>query len=95
MLTLKAQILNVFETPEGVNRETGETFGGFYKVQVIGNEVLRNGASRLSMFDLKVPDPAPFEKLVGRHARLPVGIFVPGGKFTMYYMAQDGLEAIE
>lgn len=87
MLTLHGQIVNVFETPRGVNRETGEEYGGQWKVQILAENLLRNGQTRTELVDLTVEDPAPFQRLQGKRVRVPVGAFVSGNAIRYFHRA--------
>ena len=42
MLLMTGQLLNVFRTPVGINKE-GKEFGGKEKIQILGSETLQNG----------------------------------------------------
>ena len=86
MLTLQGQVVNVFQTPEGVNKETGETYGGLWKVQVMAENILKNGQKRTELVDLTVDDPAPFQKAQGRSVSVPVGAFVAGNSIRFFHL---------
>lgn len=86
MLTLHGQVVNVFQTPEGVNKDTGEAYGGQWKVQLMAENILKNGSKRVELVDLTVDDPAPFQKLQGRRVRVPVGAFVTGGQIRFFHL---------
>jgi len=86
MLTLQGQVVNVFETPKGTNRETGEVYGGLHRVQIMAENVLKNGSKRVELVDLTVDDPAPFQRLQGRSVRVPVGAFVAGTMIRYFHL---------
>lgn len=86
MLTLQGQIVNVFLTPQGTNRETGEIYGGTHRVQIMAENMLKNGAKRVELVDLTVDDPAPFQKLQGRRVSVPVGAFASGGAVRYFHL---------
>lgn len=86
MLTLQGQVVNVFLTPEGVNRDTGEAYGGLHRVQIMAENVLRNGEKRAELVDLTVDDPTPFKRLQGRLVRVPVGAFVAGNQIRFFHL---------
>lgn len=86
MLTLEGQIVNVFQVPKGVNRETGEAYGGQHRVQLMAENVLKNGQTRVELVDLTVDDPAPFQRLQGRRVRVPVGAFVAGSQIRFFHL---------
>lgn len=86
MLILTGQIVNVFLTPQGTNRDTGEIYGGLHRVQIMAENVLKNGAKRVELVDLTVDDPAPFQRLQGRSVRVPVGAFAVGGSIRYFHL---------
>lgn len=88
MLTLHGTILNVFETPEGVSKD-GEKFGGGYRVQIMVENVLKNGSKRMDMITLTTDDPEAFKKLLGRPAAVPVGAFASGTNVQFYIRKQS------
>lgn len=93
MLTLHGQVIGVFETPRGVNKETGEEYGGQWKVQLMAENVLKNGQRRRELVDLTVDDPGPFQSLEGRDVRVPVGAFV-AGKTIRYFHLRRAAEPV-
>jgi hypothetical protein len=86
MLTLQGQIVNVFVTPQGTNKDTGEIYGGLHRVQIMAENVLKNGAKRVELVDLTVDDPNPFQRLLGRPVRVPVGAFVAGSQIRYFHL---------
>jgi len=75
MLYLEGQVTNVFRTPEGRNQETGEVFGGQYKVQLQVCETMRNGEMRIDMETLTTDEPEKYKGLKGQTVLVPVGAF--------------------
>ena len=51
MLLMTGQLLNVFRTPVGINKE-GKEFGGKEKIQILGSETLQNGETQNKLIDL-------------------------------------------
>lgn len=88
MLTLHGQVVNVFQTPEGVNKDTGEAYGGLWKVQLMAENILKNGQTRTELVDLTVDDPRPFEKVKGRPVSVPVGAFASGKTVRFFHLRQ-------
>ena len=82
-LELVGRVENVLLTPEGVTKE-GESYGGHHQVQLICQETLRNGQSRLQMFTLRTDTPEAFSSLQGSHVAVPVGVFARGGNVQFY-----------
>lgn len=95
MLTLSGQVVNVFVTPQGTNKETGEIYGGLHRVQIIAENVLKNGAKRAELIDLTVDDPSPFQRLVGRSVRVPVGAFVAGTQIRYFHLKAASQAVVE
>lgn len=87
MLSLTGQVMNILETPTGT-RKDGTEYGGFHQVQMLCEEHLTNGETRLGLFTLRCDDPGPFEKLKGRPVRVPIGAFARAG--TIHYYLQAG-----
>jgi hypothetical protein len=86
MLTLQGRIVNTFKSPDGLNRTTGEAYGGSHRVQVMAENLLKTGAVRVQLIDLTVDDPKPFEALTGRLVAIPVGAFVADGHLKFFHM---------
>lgn len=95
MLTLQGTVVNVFVTPQGTNRETGEIYGGTHRVQIMAENVLKNGAKRVELVDLTVDDPAPFQRLQGRPVRVPVGAFVSGNAIRYFHLRAAAQPVVE
>ena len=72
MFTVSGQVVNIFKTPQGTNRE-GESYGGDYKVQILGEIPLPNGETRHEMIDLKVQDTEIYKPYLGKRLTVPVG----------------------
>lgn len=75
MLYLEGQVQNVFRAPEGKNQETGEVYGGQYKVQLQVLETMRNGETRLDLQTLTTDEPEKYKSLQGKTVLVPVGAF--------------------
>ena len=93
MLSLSGMILNVFQAPSGTTKE-GEKYGGGYKVQLQGSNVLRNGETRIDLITLACKAQDVFKKNVGKNIRVPVGAFVGNGAIQ-YYITDDVVEVLE
>jgi hypothetical protein len=74
MLSLHGQVLNVYQTPEGTDRETGNKYGGQWKVQLQVEELLKNGEKRFSVQTLTTENPDQFRGLEGKPVSVPVGV---------------------
>jgi hypothetical protein len=84
MLTLNGSVANVFDTPQGKNRETGEVIESRPRVQIMAENTLQNGQKRMELVTMTVDAPEDYRKLLGASVRVPVGVFATGGT-VMYY----------
>lgn len=89
MLTLNGVVQNVFDTPESVDRKTGEVRPAATRVQVMAENTLQNGQKRLEMVTLKVANADSYRELVGKPVRVPVGCFVSGGAVMFYALNEQ------
>ena len=87
MLTLNGQIINVFETPTGTNRD-GKSYGGQHRIQIMAENELQNGQKRIELVNLTVDTISAFKSLVGQMVRIPVGVFVQD-KSPSFYMLKN------
>ena len=84
MLTLNGTVLNIYESPKGTNKQTGEVYGGQHRIQVMCENTLQNGQKRMEMVDLTIGDVSPYRQLLGKPVRVPVGVYVVAGKPSFY-----------
>lgn len=84
MLTLNGQIINVFDTPESTNKNTGEIREAKFRIQIMAENELQNGQKRLDLVNLTVDRPEVYKQLVGQNVRVPVGAFVSGTSVQYY-----------
>lgn len=83
MLLMTGQLLNVFRTPVGINKE-GKEFGGKEKIQILGSETLQNGETQNKLIDLSCHDVASFEPHLGKQVTFPVGVLASGKSVVFY-----------
>ena len=83
-LTLNGRIDNVLLTPEGVNKETGEAYGGRHRVQLIIEKRLKNGEVAKEFVNLNVEDVHLFKRAIGAFVSVPVGA-MPDGRSVRFY----------
>lgn len=84
MLTLNGQIINVFDTPETVDRKTGEVRESKFRIQIMAENELQNGQKRVELVNLSVDRPDVYKPLQGQNVRVPVGVFVSGSSVQFY-----------
>ena len=92
MLTLNGTVANIYESPKGVNKTTGESFGGQHRIQIMCENTLQNGEKRVELVTLKVEQGDVYRKLVGRSVRVPVGAFVSGTTIQFYALKGNAPE---
>ena len=85
MLTLNGKIANIFETPKGVKKDTGEVYGGYHKIQLFCFDTLKNGAKQAHLVDLSVDDIGPYKLNQDSSVSVPVRAMVgKDGKIIFY-----------
>jgi hypothetical protein len=84
MLLLVGQVVNVFEAPKGTNKETGESFGGTPRVQILAENELQNGDTKLDLVNLSVENESLYKGLKGKKIAVPVGAYVSKGIVAFY-----------
>ena len=84
MLTLNGQIINAFDTPESVDRDTGKTRDAKFSIQIMAENEQQNGQIRMELVTLKVDQPNIYKQLKGQMVRVPVGAFVSGSSILYY-----------
>jgi hypothetical protein len=89
MLTLNGTVANIYESPKGVNKTTGEAYGGQHRIQIMCENILQNGEKRIELVDLAVDDVAPYRELIGKPVRVPVGVYVNAGKPAFYALKKQ------
>lgn len=85
MLTLTGKLINVYSSPGGKNRETGEAYEGASRIQLMVENRLRNGEIRMNMVDLNLNDVTAYRDKIGKDVQIPVGVFVAGGAVKFFY----------
>lgn len=93
MLMLQGTLINVYESPKGISKETGEAFGGQHRIQITGDNMLKNGSKRVELVDLIVDDITPYRDAIGKPVSVPVGVYVHSGKPAFYSVKEQGKKA--
>lgn len=86
MFTLNGQVVHVFKSPVGTNKDTGAEYGGLDKVQIIGNIPLKNGEVRKDIITLTTDQGTHLEKAIGRNVSAPVAFFSQKAGEVSYYI---------
>jgi hypothetical protein len=89
MLTLNGTVQNVFTTPASTDKATGEVRPASTNAQILAENVLESGETRLEMVTLKVHAGDAFRKLKGQFVRVPVGAFVSQGAIRYYALKNE------
>ena len=92
MFTVTGLLVNIFRTPEGKNQE-GETYGGDYKIQVLGELPLPNGETRQEMVDLKVHDVESYKGLLNKRISVPVGSLALAKNKIVHFIPRGSMPA--
>jgi hypothetical protein len=85
MLLLEGKLQNTYTAPTGVNKKTGEEYGGQFRIQLLCELKLQNGDKKLEIVSLSVDDLQPYLTLAEDTIRVPVGVF-SAGKGISYYI---------
>jgi hypothetical protein len=94
MLTLNGQVINCFDQPPYKDKTTGEIAPAKHRVQIMAENLLQNGSNRMELINLTVDDIDPYQKLVGRSVRVPVGAFASGSSIQFYALKSHQPEAV-
>lgn len=84
MFTLNGQVVNVYVSPKGVSKKTGEEYGGDDKVQILGDIPLEGGQTRKEMITLTTSQGQELQKAVGASVSAPVAFYARGGVVGYY-----------
>lgn len=90
MLTLNGTVANVLDVPARTDKKTGEVFPAKTQVQIMAENTLQNGQTRLELVTLTTDHPDAFRRLKGRAVSVPVGVFATG---AVTFYALKGQEA--
>jgi hypothetical protein len=67
---LLGEIRKVYPTPEGVTRE-GTKYGGNWQVQLLCEEILRNGEGKEALITCYIDTPEAFKSWLGKRCLVP------------------------
>lgn len=89
MFTVTGRVMNVFDQPGRLDKETGEIGPVLAKVQILGDMPMENGQTRLDMVTLTAPNKKTYDDLKGKTICLALGFFAPS-KGTIIYFIPKG-----
>jgi len=84
MFQLTGKVVNVFVSPKGLNRKTGEEYGGQDKVQIMGQVPLQDGQFKMELVDLTTEQGEVIKKFEGQEVRCPVAFYQSRGAVGFY-----------
>jgi hypothetical protein len=85
MLVMTGKVDNVYVAPEGVNKKSGESYGGGSKVQLLVDIPQQNGETKRGLVTLSTTHPDYFRLVQDQRVSLPVGA-MPVGKDVLFYI---------
>lgn len=89
MLTLNGKIVNVYESPKGLNKQTGETYGGLHRIQLMCENTLKNGELKIELVDLTVDSIQEYSDKRDQIVSVPVGVYVVANKPAFYALKSN------
>lgn len=84
MFTLTGTVINVFTSPKGISKKTGEEYGGADKVQIMGNIPLSDGGYRKELVDLTTDQGASLKHMIDKEITCPVSFFASGRSVVFF-----------
>ena len=87
MLTLNGLVANCFDT--AASERNGVIRPAASRVQIHAENILENGQKRLELVTLKVNNIKPYQTLIGKSVRVPVGCFVANGSILYYALSEN------
>jgi len=91
MLTIKGQLLHVFEKPS--THRGDEVIEAKPQIQVLGEYPLPNGEHRHELVTLTCDNPRLYTELKGKQITVPVGVFSPGKNQVIFYIPRGSVPA--
>lgn len=87
MFTLNGRVMNVFKTPSGLNKKTGDQYDAQDKVQIMGSLPVRDSDEyRYDMITLTTDQANTFQNLLDEEVTVPVGIIGRGKNDVLYFI---------
>ncbi len=87
MIQIKGQVVNLFSTEGGTNKQ-GEEYEGSDKVQLLGNVLLPNGDFKYDLVDLKVANVEDWKQYKNKKIAVDVGAYAPSKGNVIFFVAK-------
>lgn len=76
-IILRGKLMGLYKSPNFTNRDTGEVVQGKTKVQIMAENVLKNGEKKMELFDISISleKAISLQDKVGKDIDVEVGYF--------------------
>ncbi len=83
MLTLKAQLLNMYKSNDFIQKD-GTVVKGKYKLQILNIQAMKDGSNKQLLLDISIPDEKAhlYQDKIGKEVSVDVGIIAE--KYTLF-----------
>lgn len=83
MLTLKAQLLNMYKSNDFIQKD-GTVVKGKYKLQILNIQAMKDGSNKQLLLDISIPDEKIhlYQDKIGKEVSVDVGIIAE--KYTLF-----------
>lgn len=88
MFMISGLVVNLFNAPGRIDKESGEVDEDKPKVQIMGEVPQRNGQVKYELVSLTCHNPSDFEGLRGKRVSVPLGMFAPKAGQVLYFIPQ-------
>ena len=83
MITLKAQLLNMYKSNDFIQKD-GTVVKGKYKLQILNIQAMKDGSNKQLLLDISIPDEKVhlYQDKIGKEVSVDVGII--SDKYSFY-----------
>ena len=83
MLTLKAQLLNMYKSNDFIQKD-GTVVKGKFKLQILNIQAMKDGSNKQLLLDISIPDEKVhlYQDKIGKEVSVEVGII--SDKYSFY-----------
>lgn len=83
MLTLKAQLLNMYKSNDFIQKD-GTVVKGKFKLQILNIQAMKDGSNKQLLLDISIPDEKVhlYQDKIGKEVSVDVGII--SDKYSFY-----------